>query len=297
MTILVGTASWTDKTLIECGRFYPKGCSTPEARLRHYASVFPMVEIDSSYYAIPAVPVSRNWATRTPPDFIFNIKAFRTFTGHQTSPTVLAKDLQAALGDTGKKMLYCRDFPAEIIDELWRRFNEAVSPLRETGKLAAVHFQFAPWLLRNREGRAHVEECVERMAGHHLSVEFRNATWFASEHLEDTLRFEGKLGVTHTVVDGPQGFASSVPRVWEATNPGLAILRLHGRNAETWNAKGLTAASDRFNYDYPVQQLEDMLPDIQALAQKVGMLQVIFNNNQEDQGQRNALALMSLLKL
>ena len=209
MTILVGTTSWTDKTLIDCGRFYPKGCSTPEARLRHYASVFPMVEIDSSYYAIPAVPVSRNWAMRTPAEFIFNIKAFRTFTRHQTSPTVLAKDLQAALGGTGKKMLYYRDFPSEILDELWRWFLEAVSPLRETGKLAAVHFQFAPWILRNREGRAHVEECVERMAGHHLSVEFRNTTWFAPGHVEDTLRFESKLGVTHTVVDGPQGITPS----------------------------------------------------------------------------------------
>jgi uncharacterized protein YecE (DUF72 family) len=72
MNILVGTASWTDKTLIECGRFYPKHCSTPEARLRHYAAHFPMVEIDSSYYAIPALSVSRNWVLRTPPEFIFN---------------------------------------------------------------------------------------------------------------------------------------------------------------------------------------------------------------------------------
>ena len=103
MNILVGTASWTDKTLIECGRFYPTGCSTPDARLRYYTSQFPMVEIDSSYYAIPALSVSTNWALRTPPDFIFNVKAFRVFTGHQTSPAVLAKDIQIALGDIAQK--------------------------------------------------------------------------------------------------------------------------------------------------------------------------------------------------
>lgn len=296
MAILVGTASWTDKTLIDCGRFYPKGCSTPEARLRHYASVFPMVEVDSSYYAIPAVSVSRNWAMRTPPEFVFNIKAFRIFTGHQTSPAVLPKDMQAALGDTGKKMLYDRDLPSEIRDELWRRFIEAISPLRETGKLAAVHFQFAPWVLRNRDGHARVEECVTRMAGFHVSVEFRNATWFAPDHLQGTLQFERTLGVTHTVVDGPQGFSSSIAQVWEATNPHLAILRLHGRNSQTWDAKGLAAASDRFDFDYPDQQLADLVPHILRLAGKVGTLQVIFNNNQQDQGQRNALSLMGMLK-
>jgi hypothetical protein len=37
-SILVGTASWTDKTLLACGRFYPKEARTAEARLRHYAS-------------------------------------------------------------------------------------------------------------------------------------------------------------------------------------------------------------------------------------------------------------------
>jgi uncharacterized protein YecE (DUF72 family) len=45
--ILIGTASWTDKTLVSCKRFYPKGCSSAEDRLRYYASRFPLVEVDS----------------------------------------------------------------------------------------------------------------------------------------------------------------------------------------------------------------------------------------------------------
>ena len=85
-TILVGTASWTDKTLIASGRFYPPKCNSPEDRLRYYASQFPFVEVDSSYYAMPAPQVAQLWAERTPPSFKFNIKAFRLFTGHQTSP-------------------------------------------------------------------------------------------------------------------------------------------------------------------------------------------------------------------
>ena len=48
MKIYVGTASWTDKSLVASGRFYPKGCSSAEARLRYYAMRFPIVEVESS---------------------------------------------------------------------------------------------------------------------------------------------------------------------------------------------------------------------------------------------------------
>jgi uncharacterized protein YecE (DUF72 family) len=97
MSLLVGTASWTDKTLIASGRFYPKQATSAEARLRYYASQFPLVEVDSSYYAMPAPATAQLWAERTPEGFVMNVKAFRLFTGHQTSPTVLHKDLQTAV--------------------------------------------------------------------------------------------------------------------------------------------------------------------------------------------------------
>lgn len=297
MAILVGTASWTDKSLIDCARFYPPGCRSAEARLRYYASRFPMVEVDSSYYAVPAPQVTQLWTERTPPGFVFNIKAFRAFTGHQTGVKFLHKDLQQALAPLRKTTLYYRDFPTEILDELWRRFIEALGPLREAGRLVAVHFQFAPWMLRNREGIDHLRECARRMAGHQLSVEFRNATWFHGSHAEDTLRLQSELGAAHTVVDGPQGFHNSVPALWEATVPHLAVVRLHGRNDATWNAKGLTAASDRFNYDYPYAELESLADQIRQLARRASLVQVIFNNNNEDQGQRNATTLMALLGL
>ncbi len=297
MAILVGTASWTDKSLIDCGRFYPPGCRSAEARLRYYASRFPMVEVDSSYYAVPAPNVTQLWAERTPPGFVFNIKAFRAFTGHQTALQFLHKDLQVALAPLRKTTLYYRDFPPEVLDELWRRFIEALEPLRTADKLVAVHFQFAPWMLRNREGIDHLRECAQRMAGHQLSVEFRNATWFQGPHAQETLTLQHELGAAHTVVDGPQGFHNSVPAVWEATVPHLAVVRLHGRNHATWNAKGLTAASDRFNYDYPDEELAELAGRIRDLSHRAALVQVIFNNNNEDQGQRNATTLMHLLGL
>ena len=296
MPVLVGTASWTDKTLIACGRFYPPGATTAEARLRHYASQFPIVEVDSSYYAMPAPSTAQLWAERTPVDFVMNVKAFRIFTGHQTSPTVLHKDLREALGPTTKANIYYRELSGEIRDELWRRFVEALMPLRASNKLGLVHFQFPPWVICNAAGHAHVQHCVERMAGHTLSVEFRHQSWFAGEQAAGTLAFERELGVVHTVVDGPQGFSNSVPTIWEATHPQFALLRLHGRNTGTWNIKGATAASDRFNYDYDEVELNEIADQVTRLAERVAFTHVIFNNNMEDQGQRNAATLMRRLR-
>jgi uncharacterized protein YecE (DUF72 family) len=116
--ILVGTASWADKSLVDSGLFYPKQARTAEARLRHYATNFGLVEVDSSYYAMPAPQVTQLWAERTPDSFVFDIKAFRIFTQHQTPPKVLPPDIRQALGPLAeKKNVYYADFPPEFMDE------------------------------------------------------------------------------------------------------------------------------------------------------------------------------------
>jgi uncharacterized protein YecE (DUF72 family) len=293
MTILVGTASWTDKSLIDCGRFYPKEARTPEARLRYYASVFPLVEVDSSYYAIPTPANAINWAERTPDPFVFNVKAFRLFTGHQTDPKVLHKDIKEALGSG--RVLYYRSTPPEIRAELWRRFIDAIAPLKAAGKLGLVHFQFPPWLMCNREGHAHVRHCVEQMAGHTVSIEFRHQSWFAATHRAGTMDYLRELRAVHTVVDGPQGFASSVPWLAEATNPDHALVRLHGRNADTYNAKDAPSAAERFDYDYADQELKELVYEVVRLAYKAKHTHIIFNNCDEDKGQRNGITFMKML--
>ena len=295
MTLRVGTASWTDKSLIASGRFYPPDARTAEARLRYYATQFPLVEVDSSYYAMPSASTAQLWAERTPEGFLMNVKAFRLFTGHHTAAQALHRDLAQALPPTTKRNWYYADVPDEIVDELWRRFREALAPLRAAGRLGLVHFQFPPWLVANAAGRAHVAECVERMQGHVASVEFRHRSWFSEANAAATLAFERELGAVHTVVDAPQGFSNSVPAMWETTHPRFALLRLHGRNVETWNIKDATAASDRFNYDYADAELADMAGRVADLAPQVGETHVVFNNNMEDQGQRNARSLLALL--
>lgn len=295
MNILTGTASWTDPTLIKSKRFYPPGCTSAEARLRFYASQFPIVEVDSSYYAMPSGSNAVLWAERSPADFVFNIKAFRVFTGHQTKREMFPKDLQAALPQNGKANLYYKDLPYEVRETLWRRYRDAIEPLRVAGKLGAVHFQFAPWVTSVPKDRDHVAHCADMMEGFTIAVEFRNRSWFDEKHAASTLAFERERALVNVVVDEPQGSANSIPSIWEITNPELAVIRLHGRNHETWNIKGATAASDRFNYDYSDDELDELAVRIRSVADKVARTHVIFNNNHEDQGQRNAKSLASKL--
>jgi uncharacterized protein YecE (DUF72 family) len=129
-----------------------------------------------------------------------------------------------------------------------------------------------------------------------VSVEFRNKTWFDDAHMGQTLAFERELNVVHTVIDGPQGFHNSVPPVWESTHIDFALVRLHGRNHETWNIKGATVASERFDYDYPDTELEDIAARVERLAPETFTTHVVMNNNNEDQGQRNAATLMRALE-
>lgn len=295
--IRIGTASWTDPSLIKSGKFYPKGCNSPAERLKFYAGTFPIVEVDSSYYAMPSSANAEKWAERTPDDFVFNIKAFRLFTGHHTDRRALPRDVGDALAAhfETRKNLYYKDTPAEIRDVLWERFRNAIRPLREAGKLRSVLFQFAPWVKFGSASMAHIDECRSRLPNDLLAIEFRDRSWFGDGNRQRVLDFERERGLVNVIVDEPQGTRNSIPAVWEVTSPKLAILRMHGRNEKTWNIKGDSAA-DRFNYDYADAELAALVSPIRALTSQALEVDVIFNNNYEDQGQRNARTLMTDLE-
>lgn len=297
MSIWIGTASWSHPALIDCGRFYPPNTVSAEDRLRFYATQFPLVEVDASFYALPSPAVARLWAQRTPAGFVMNVKAFGLFTGHPTSPKSLPADVRAALPAAlrDKSMLYHREVPSELLDLLWQRFVEGLAPLREAGRLGLVHFQFAPWLVRHRAAQAHIEHCVARMHGHAVSVEFRHVSWFDGTHARDTLDFQRRLGAVHTIVDAPQGFTNSVPSLWESTHDTQALVRLHGRNERTWNRRG-DSSSGRFNYEYDDAELEGLATQIAAFDRPALRLQVVMNNNAEDYAQANGKRLLQTLR-
>jgi uncharacterized protein YecE (DUF72 family) len=221
---------------------------------------------------------------------------YRLFTRHQTPVVSLGKDIREALGPVNKKNVYDKDLPAEITLKLWDRFREVLDVLRAGGKLGAVHMQFAPWVAFDPETFEYLEHCRAMLAGFTVAVEFRNRTWFNSDkHTGRTLQFESENDFVNVVVDAPQGIANTIPSVWEVTNATLALVRLHGRNHGTWNRKWLTAASQRFDYDYRDDELREIAGEVRKLAPKAATTHVLFNNNYQDQGQRRAAAHTSLL--
>ena len=237
--ILIGTCSWTDRSLLESGLFYPPPVKTPETRLRYYSANFPTVEVDSSYYALPSRRNSELWVQRTPPGFIFHVKAYALFTGHAADPRALPRDLQAGLprGLLDKGRVYMKDLPPDVGREAWALFLDALSPLMETDKLGMVLFQFPPWFHPGRSNRELLLECRERLPGCRLAVEFRNAAWMEDGGAERTLGFLRDHGLTYVCVDSPAGFRSSVPPVAAATTD-VGYVRFHGRNSRTWERRG-----------------------------------------------------------
>lgn len=292
--ILVGTTSWAEKTLIESHRFYPPGVTTAEERLRYYASRFPIVEVDSSYYGLPSEHNSLLWAQRTPPGFVFNVKAFRLFTQHQTPPDALPPDVRGQLG-IPKKTYYYRDLSPGLIEELWRRFHLALEPLRASGKLGAVLFQYPPWFMYRRDHFEHVEQCVRQMPADLLAIEFRNGSWFRVGHRDATLDFEQRHRLVHVVTDSPQGLSGSVPPLWSVTNPKLAVVRLHGRNADTWQ-RATRTAHERFDYLYSDEELRTFVDPVRKMAARAETVHVLFNNCHRDRAQRNARSFRALLE-
>lgn len=287
MAILVGTASWAEKSLIDSGLWYPPDAKTPEARLRYYTSVFPLVEVDSSYYAIPSQATAQAWVERTPPGFVFNVKAFRFLTGHQTDVKVLPKAVRELLGDRAR-MLY-RTTAEEVQDAIWHHFLLSLEPLRAAGKLGLVHFQFPPSVVPLPRAIEHIERCVDRLRGTTVSIEFRHRSWWdGPRRTSDTLAWLRQMGAVHTVVDGPQGADNSVPAVWEVTHDRYALVRMHGRNAEAYNAPAKTAG-ERFDYDYPDDEIRGLVAEAVRLSYKVRNTHMVFNNCDLDKGQRNGV--------
>ncbi len=208
-----GTSSWTDPTLLAEGVFYPPEAHTPETRLRYYASRFSVVEVDSSYYALPSRRNAEIWVERTPAHFVFDIKAHALMTGQPSEVSRLPADLKKALPKAvaEKARVYAKDLEPELRKEIWQRFREAVEPLHAAGKLGAVMLQYPRWFTPNERARAELAEAAERLDGLPCAVEFRSALWFEGTAAASTLRLLEDNGLSFVMVDEPQGMKSSVP--------------------------------------------------------------------------------------
>jgi uncharacterized protein YecE (DUF72 family) len=297
-TILIGTSSWTDPTLIKEGNFYPPGTKTAEERLKYYASKFPLVEVDSTYYFPPTEKNAALWIERTPKNFTFNIKAYSLLTNHPTKPESLYGDLRAELSPETleKRRLYAERLPAEVVDEVWERFRLAIYPLHSAGKLGAVLFQFPQYFTISRANKTYIESCTERLPDYRIAIEFRHKSWLEDRNVEETLSFLEKHNLPLVCVDMPQGFDSSLPSIAAATAKDLAMVRFHGRDPKAWQTKS-ESASERFRYDYAKEELQEWVPKIEGLAEETRETHVLMNNCYRDFAVRNARDLGALLDL
>ena len=294
--VLVGTASWTDPTMTASGVFYPSGADNAEARLQYYASTFPVVEVDATYYALPAERTSQLWVDRTPPDFTFDIKAHALMTGQGTETKRLPKSIREALPEEqqAKTRIYAKDMPDEVQGEVWRMFRDGLAPLAEKGQLGSILLQYPKWVFPSNENRALIDDAVERLGGWKVAVEFRNGSWLNEKNSERTTRFLAERNIPFVMVDEPQGFKSSVPPELLVTSSDLALVRFHGRNADTWEKKGITPA-ERFRYLYSRDELAEWLPKIREAAGQAREVHLMFNNCYANYGTTNALEMSAML--
>ena len=296
-SVRVGTASWTDPTMTATGVFYPEQATSAEDRLRYYASRFPLVEVDSTYYALPTRRMGEAWLERTPPDFTFDVKAHALMTGQPSEVRRLPKELREELSGEllEKQRIYGKDLPSSVQDAVWAWFRDALMPLHSAGKLGAVLLQYPRWVFPSSAAREAIVEASQRIGPDFpLAVEFRNASWLNERNLERTLAFLEERGLSFVMVDAPPGTKSSLPPLLAVTSPRLAVVRFHGRRTETWEAKGIPVV-ERFRYLYAPQELEEWVPRIREAASRAKDVHVLMNNCYANYGTTNAAEIAALL--
>jgi len=269
----VGVCSWADETLTKV--WYPKGIKSGEERLRYYADRFDVVEANSTYYRLPDPHLVENWTARTPEDFTMHVKAFGVMTRHPVKVDQLPTDLRDVPTDArGRVDRPSREYRAEV----FRRFHDALEPLRSTGKLGGILMQFPPYVVYKPASLEYLEWSQEQLGGDEMMVEFRHASWLDEDNRADTLTFLEEHGMTYVVVDAPRtGGKNVLPTVVGATSA-TGYVRFHGRNAETWN-KRTGSAAERFDYLYSEPELREWVPRLKELAGEAKTVYAMFNNN------------------
>jgi uncharacterized protein YecE (DUF72 family) len=257
--IRIGISSWGGLP-----GFYPSSIKSAE-KLAWFARFFSVVEVNVSFYRIVPPHTYVSWADLTPPGFMFDVKAFGELT-------------------------HFRDPPP---DETFAAFRASYAPLRDMNRIGGVLFQFPPRFANSPVSRAYLRRVAREMAGDVAIVEFRNHSWLAPDTAAPTFALLEELGLAYAVADEPQIPDDTVPPIPAVTNPVLAYIRLHGRNAETWYRQG--GGGTRYDYDYSAAELEEWAGITTDLARQARQVHVLFNNNARGAGTRNAQKLGQLL--
>jgi uncharacterized protein YecE (DUF72 family) len=223
--ILVGASSWADRSLIASG-WYPRQHNTTAGRLEYYAERFPIVGVDTTAYAIPAVETTTAWAERTPSGFRFDITAFTLLTGHRVRPEALPADLRPG----GNDRVRHRDLDDRTMSEIWRRFHDSLAPLE--GKLGPVLLRFPDWLSRGEAATRRILATARECRPHRVAVELRHPSWYERPHALETLRLLQAEDIAYVCVD--ESFEPG-PVIVATAEPG--VVRLHRAQTEAGLAR------------------------------------------------------------
>jgi len=286
--IRIGTCSWADEALSK--HFYPPKFPAKE-RLAYYADHFDTVEVDSTYYRLPSESMVQGWAERTPDDFTMHVKAFGLMTRHPVKLEVLPDDLRDAM-PVDERGRVDRP-PRELRGEVFRRFLEALEPLRVAGKLGGILFQLPSYVVFKEHSFEYLEWAREQLGDDTMLVEFRHRSWLEEENVVETLSFLERIGAAYVTVDAPKSPSAKnlVPTV-PAVTSSLAYVRFHGRNLDTWNKRGGSAA-ERFDYLYSDEELAEWVPILRQLAGESQEAYAFFNNNSSSVDPNNPLGRIS----
>jgi uncharacterized protein YecE (DUF72 family) len=277
--ILVGTSSWADPGFVK--EWYPPKLPAKE-RLPWYAQRFELVELNSSFYAIPDRGAVHGWVEATPPSFMFDVKAHRALSRHSAPAESLPPDLRELHGTP------------ELEEPLAERLVEETAPLRDARKFGVYLLQLTPAFSPRKHRLEELDALVGILGPHGLAVELRNRNWMEGERREATLDWYADRRVTFVGVDAPPADNFQImPSIDAVTNPSVAYLRAHGRNPKGY----LTGRSvaERFAWQYTDGELEEIAGRARTLAESAGEVHVAFNNNRGDDAPTAAQRFRALL--
>lgn len=230
------------------------------------------MEIDSSFYHVPKAKTTAGWAEKTPANFVMGIKAHKSMTLHERKDGVPASP------------------------KLVGWFEEALSPLRTSGKLGAILYQWPPWFKPSPASFDELVKARERHPDDQVAIEFRNQAWAEPETWARVVDLLSEARLTYCCVDEPQHGSGTMPFLVATTSPQLAMVRLHGRNKEAWYRK-VEQTGHRFDYLYSPQELNEIAQNVRILSEAAESVHVAVNTNRGAQGPVNALALAEVLDI
>lgn len=267
--ILIGTSGWSYPSGAGKwkGTVYPKRWNGDE--LAYYAERFPAVEVNSTFYRVPALDVVHNWVTRTAPDFRFAVKLFMKFTHPEFYARQTAESPEIGDGDVNA-------------------MRGVLDVLAEDNRLGAVLVQYAEHFIYTPDNASSLVRTLDRFKAYPLAVELRHPSWQRPD-TRDLLDF---FHAAFVRIDEP--FFNNLDEQF-APEDTLQYWRFHGRNRAQWRARG--AGEQRYDYLYDDDEINEFVASISEHLSSKRTNLLFFNNHVAGKAVVNALMLASGLKL